>query len=261
MPDSNILQIADNYWNIRGSFKIGGIIDIGTHVSLVKMKNNKFVFLDSYSLTTSDKAEVDELTNQGEDVYAILNLHPFHTVHVRNMHAMFPNAKLYGTERHVSKNPELSWQPLHTQDPELHALFADDFEFSVPNGVDFISANENIHFSSVLALHRESKTMHVDDTYMYLQPPLFKNWTELPAALRFHPTLGRALEKRAGAAQEFREWAQTLAEDWCDVENLCAAHTAPLTKDRNKGQSINVRMVAALNNVKRVLAAHEKRFG
>jgi hypothetical protein len=26
-----------------------------------------------------------------------------------------------------------------------------------------------------LALHRESKTMHVDDTYMYLQPPLFKN--------------------------------------------------------------------------------------
>ncbi|MFT5708253.1 MAG: hypothetical protein ACI9ES_002555, partial [Oceanospirillaceae bacterium] len=32
MPDSNILQIADNYWNIRGSFKIGGIIDIGTHV-------------------------------------------------------------------------------------------------------------------------------------------------------------------------------------------------------------------------------------
>ena len=261
MPHSQILKIADNYWNIRGSFKIGGIIDIGTHVSLVKMKNNKFVFLDSYSLTAAVKAEVDELTNQGEDVEAILNLHPFHTVHVSNMHAMFPNAKLYGTARHVSKNPELNWQPLHTEDVELHSLFAEDFEFSVPQGVDFISTNENIHFSSVLALHRGSKTMHVDDTYMYLTPPIFKNWIELPAAMRFHPTLGRALEKRAGAAQEFREWAQNLAEDWRNVENLCAAHTAPLTKDRNKGESIHTRMVAAFNNVKRVLAAHEKRYG
>jgi hypothetical protein len=261
MPDSHILQIADDYWNIRGSFKIGGIIDIGTHVSLVKTKNNKFVFLDSYTLTTKVKAAVDKLTNQGEDVEAILNLHPFHTVHVAKMHAMYPNAKLYGTARHVSKNPDLSWQSLRTEDPELHTLFADDFEFSVPKGVDFISKNDNIHFSSVLAMHRRSKTIHVDDTYMYLQAPMFKNWIELPAAMRFHPTLAQALEKRAGAAQEFREWAQNLSEIWGDVENLCAAHTAALTNDRNRGASIYARMDAALHNVERVLAAHEKRYG
>ena len=261
MTDSHILQISDNYWNIRGSFKIGGIIDIGTHASLVKTNDNKFVLLDSYTLSAKVRAEVYQLTNQGKDVQAILNLHPFHTVHVANMHAMFPNAKLYGTTRHVAKNPELRWQKLHTEDAELHALFADDFEFSIPKGVDFISNNDNIHFSSVLALHRESKTMHVDDTYMYLQPPVLKNWIELPAALRFHPTLSRALEKRAGAAQQFREWAQTLAEDWRDVENLCAAHTAALTSDRNKGASIHARMVAALNNVERVLASHQKRYG
>ena len=37
-------------------------------------------------------------------------------------------------------------------------------------GVDFISDREVIHFSSVLALHRNSNTLHVDDTLMVVAP-------------------------------------------------------------------------------------------
>ena len=106
---------------------------------------------------------------------AVLHLHPFHTVHVRAAHELFPSAKLYGTARHADKLGDLPWEPLHTEDAELHSAFAEDLAFSVPRGVDFVSSDPNLHFSSVLALHRASKTLHVDDTLVALafsgQPP------------------------------------------------------------------------------------------
>jgi hypothetical protein len=255
------LHIADDFWNIRGSFKIGGVVDIGTQASLVRRGNGQFVFLDSYSLSGAVEAEVLELTNGGKDVAAILNVHPFHTVFARKMHERFPHAKLYGTARHVSRFPELPWEALRTEDPELHAMFADDFEFSVPRGVDFISANENIHFSSVLVLHRASKTIHVDDTFIYVRFPKMMRLLRLKDSLSFHPTLANALEKRAGAAQDFRDWAAELAERWRNAENLCAAHTATLTSRENSGASVHTRVVRALANVERTLAAHQRKHG
>jgi hypothetical protein len=255
------LHIADDFWNIRGSFKIGGVVDIGTQASLVRRGNGQFVFLDSYSLSGAVEAEVLEVTNGGKDVAAILNVHPFHTVFARKMHERFPHAKLYGTARHVSRFPELPWEALRTEDPELHAMFADDFEFSVPRGVDFISANENIHFSSVLVLHRASKTIHVDDTFIYVRFPKMMRLLRLKDSLSFHPTLANALEKRAGAAQDFRDWAAELAERWRNAENLCAAHTATLTSRENSGASVHTRVVRALANVERTLAAHQRKHG
>ncbi len=254
-------QIADDFWNIRGSFKIGGLIDIGTHASLVRRRNGRFVFLDAYSLTGAVEREVGELTHGGKDVEAILNLHPFHTVHVRKMHEQYPHARLYGTARHLSRFPELRWEATRTEDPELHATFAEDFEFSVPRGVDFISANENVHFSSVLVLHRASKTIHVDDTLMYIRLPRPARRLGLTDTMSFHPTLAKALERRAGAAQDFRDWAADLSERWRDAENLCAAHTATLTARKNHGPSIPARLDKALGKVSRTLAAHERRYG
>lgn len=105
---AKILQIADNFWNIRGSFKIAGLIDIGTQASLVQRENGKFVFLDSYTLKGAVKEEIDQLTNGGEDVEAVLNLHPFHTVHVSWMQEQYPNARHYGTARHLSRFPDRS---------------------------------------------------------------------------------------------------------------------------------------------------------
>lgn len=259
--ESKIIKISDDFWNIRGTFKLGYVADIGTHASLVRLRNGKFVFLDSYSFPPEVKLALDALTNDGKDVDAILNLHPFHTVHVKRMHEMYPDAKLYGTSRHLSKFPELPWQASVTEGLELHEKFKDDFEFSVPEGVDFVSSNENIHFSSVLALHINSKTIHSDDTFMYIRPPVLKKWFELPAALSFHPTLAKALQPRKGAADEFRHWATTLIERWGYAQNLCAAHTASLLHRNNKGATIEVRMKKALRNVKLVLALHEKWYG
>lgn len=255
------LQLADDFWNIRGSFKIGGLIDIGTQSSLVRRANGRFVFLDAYSLPDPVEREVNALTNGGKDIEAILNLHPFHTVHVRKVHAQYPHAKLYGTARHLSRFPELPWESARTEDPELHAMFAEDFDFSVPRGVDFVSANENVHFSSVLVLHRASKTLHVDDTLTYIRLPKAIRRLGPKDTVRFHPTLAKALEKRRGAARDFCTWATELAESWRDAENLCAAHTATLTARKNQGASIHARLLNALDKVSGALKMHERKYG
>ena len=124
-----MLRVADDFLNIRGSFKVGGLLEIGTQCSLVRRANGRFVFLDSYTLSGAVQREVDALTSGGKDVEAILNLHPFHTVHVRAMHQRFPSAELYGTARHLSRFPDLPWQKTRTEQTRLHNLFEEDSSF------------------------------------------------------------------------------------------------------------------------------------
>jgi hypothetical protein len=76
---SSMLKVAESFVNIRGSFKVGPI-DIGTHCSLVKQKNGKWLMLDSVKMEPDVKLQVDQLTNDGKDIESIINLHPFHTV-------------------------------------------------------------------------------------------------------------------------------------------------------------------------------------
>lgn len=255
-----ILKVSEDFWNIRGVFKIGGVLNIGTHASLVRRANGKYVLLDAYTLQDDIKQQVDAITNNGADIEAIINLHPFHTVHVERSHQQYPNAKLYGTARHVQKFPDLPWQPELTESEACAALFADDFEFSVPAGVDFISKNENLHFSSVLAYHRASKTIHSDDTLMFMVLPGVLGKMKKPE-VTFHMTLGMTLEKRAGAVKDFRDWATQLANQWQDAENLCAAHSASLLARSNASATVAQRILTALNKVDKTLNKHEAKFG
>lgn len=258
---NDILQVSDDFWNIRGSFKIGGVIDVGTHASLVRLASGKFVFLDSYTLSSAVRRKVGELTRDGKDIQAILNVHPFHTVHVRKMHKLYPDAAIYGTQRHLDRFPDLPWEDLRTEDSELHQKFAADFDFSIPRGVDFISDDQNVHFSSVLVFHRASKTIHSDDTLMYMRLPALMRMFGLGDSVSYHLTLAKALEKRAGAAADFRNWADQLNQRWKDAANLCTAHTAALLDRDNSGESIHDRMVKALEKVEGTLRTHEKRWG
>jgi hypothetical protein len=255
-----VLKISDNFWNIRGVFKIAGVLNIGTHASLVRLQSGKFVLLDAYTLQGEVKRKVDELTQGGADIEAIINLHPFHTVHVKRSHAQYPQAKLYGTQRHLDKFPELPWQLEKTESAEFAALFADDFEFSVPAGVDFISSNENLHFSSVLAYHKASQTIHSDDTLMYLMLPGLLGKLKRPE-ISFHMTLGATLEKRPGAAAEFRAWVEALAAQWSSAKNLCAAHSATLKVTADGSASVAERILQALSKVENTLQRHEKKYG
>ena len=247
-----ILEIADDFWNIRGSFRVLGFVNIGTHASLVRLSNGNFVFLDSYTLKGDVKRSVMNATDNGTKVEAILNLHPFHTVHCANMHRDFPSAKLYGTARHADQLPGLPWEPLRTETEALQLLYSTDLEFSIPRGVDFISSDESVHFSSVLAYHPSSKTIHSDDTLMCIR------WFGSRYKVSFHPMLGKAMEKRPGAAADFLAWGEGLAERWRDAENLCAAHTNTLC---SPGEPLQLRILEALQGVSGRLRAHAKKYG
>jgi len=256
-----IIKLSNNFWNVRGSHRLGGVVNIGTHASLVRLKNEKFVFLDAYTFSGDVKRELFDLTNDGKDVAAIINLHPFHTIHVRPMHRQFPEAKLYGTARHVSRFPKLPWEAELTEDQDFHELFSEDFDFSVPDGVDFISEDENVHFSSVLAYHRLSKTIHVDDTFMLLQLPALARMLVSDQSVSFHPTLSKALKPHAAATNEFRSWAEGIRTAWRDAENLCAAHNATLAGSENEGDSISDQIEQALQAVESKLDKHEQKYG
>ena len=258
---SNIITVADGFWNIRGSFRIKGLIDVGTQVSLVRLASGKFVFLDSYSLDRAAMREVAKLTGGVENVAAILNVHPFHTMHVERMHELFPQAALHGTARHRSRFPSLPWSKANCEDRALHRRYAADFEFSVPRGVDFISADENVHFSSVLVFHPESSTLHVDDTLVYLRLPGPLRALGLGDSVSFHPTLASALEPRAGAAADFHDWASELIERWRGAENLCAAHTAALLARDNRGAPLHERLLEALDKAGKTLERHRRKYG
>jgi hypothetical protein len=252
--DDELIRVTDDFYNVRGSFKVAGVYDVGTQSSLVRLKSGDFVMLDAYTLSSEVERQVLALTDQGRAVRAILNLHPFHTVHLPHCLRPFPNASLYGTRRHKTRAPALPWQSLETDHDELHALFAEDLTFTVPRGVDFIPHNEQLHFSSVLALHRASRTLHVDDTLSWLQLPFL-------SGLRFHPTLRFVLQKRPGAAAEFRAWALALVASCEGIEHVCTAHGRALPPMPMSSPTVAERVRAALARVERTLRRHERRHG
>lgn len=256
----HILKISNDFWNIRGEFRVGGFLNVGTHSSLVKRRNGKYVLLDAYTLLGEIKEAVDAVTNDGADIEAIINVHPFHTVHVERVHQQYPKAKLFGTQRHLDKFPELPWETALSESAECAEMFAEDFDFSIPMGVDFIPDNQHLHFSSVLVYHRDSKTIHADDTFSYIKLPGPLGRLKKPE-VSFHITLAETLEKRPGAAAEFHKWAEQLAEQWGDAKNLCAAHSAALLGIDNDGDSIADRMLHALAKVEKTLNAHNKKYG
>lgn len=257
----DIIRLSDSFWNLRGSLKVGGIFDVGTQTSLVRRESGKFVFLDAYTLSDSVRQAVNARTRDGQDVEAIINLHPFHTLHVRAMHSAFPSARLYGTVRHRAQFPDLPWEPTCSEDAATHALFAEDLEFSVPRGVDFVSSKNGVHLSSVLVLHRATRTLHVDDTFSYLPLAWPLRLLAPNGVLRIHPTLAKALTRRAGAARDFRRWALEFIERCQDVTHLCAAHTAALSTAKSSSCSISALLRKALDKAEPTLRAHEHRYG
>ncbi|WP_422357825.1 hypothetical protein [Qipengyuania flava] len=252
-----LIDLGNGFWTVRGSLRIGGVFDVGTQCSLVRLANGNFVFLDSYTLTDAIRAEVDALTDGGARVEAIINVHPFHTLHCEWMHRAFPQAKLYGTARHLEHLPDLPWESLRCEDDGLAQRYADDFAFSVPRGVVLVSDDESVHFSSVLMLHRASGTLHVDDTFVYLRKGFPLNLLPFTGRLGFHPTLAKALEPRAGAADAFRDWAIGLGVDWADTRRIAAAHNAVLELDAKQLPDL---IGAALGRVKPVLDAHRGQY-
>lgn len=163
-------HLADSFWNFRGSFKVAKVFDVGTHMSLVRKADGRFILIDSYAVSGDDREALMSLTDKGFAIDTIINVHPFHTLHCTAAHELAPHARLFGTRRHRSHAPELPWEDEVIEDPATQARF-DDLDFSVPAGLDLVTADDSVHASSVLVRHRDSEIVHVDDTLMVSKPP------------------------------------------------------------------------------------------
>lgn len=251
-------QLADNFWTFRGDFKIAGVLNLGTHMSLARRSNGRFLLLDSYDLEAEDREALFSLTDGGRAIEAIVNVHPFHTLHCVALHAALPHARLIGTERHHRQAAGLPWETGVIEDEATQAEFSDDLEFSVPAGVDFVSADDHVHVASVVVRHRESGIVHVDDTINVLAFPGFLG-TYLPQSkLKFHPALAKALQKRPGAADDYANWARDLAARWAGTPIVCAAHSSIRTLPPEGWRD---EMLAALAGVEKTLSKHRSSHG
>jgi len=250
-------QLGANFWNFRGTFKIAKIIDVGTQMSLVRQANGRFILIDSYAVTGSDRENLLTLTDNGAAIDAIINVHPFHTLHCRAAHELAPHARLFGTQRHRIQAPELPWQQVAIEDAATQVQF-DELDFSVPAGLDLVTADDSVHAASVLVRHRESGIVHVDDTLMVLVAPGPLRHVLPQSRLRFHPMLRKALQPRPGAADDFANWARGVADKWAGTPIVCAAHSAV----RRLGPSgWHSEISRALSDVTGTLDKHRTRCG
>ena len=142
-----------------------------------------------------------------------------------------------------------------------HEAFADDFAFSVPRGAHLVPSNPKLHFSSVLVKHLATRTLHVDDTILYVRPPALLRPFFGREVTRLHPTLAKVLEARPGAADEFGAWTEELLALCADVSNLCAAHGGSLTAERNDGPSVRERVERAVREADGIVKAHRAKHG
>ena len=171
---------------------------------------------------------------------------------------LVPSATLYGTARHREKAPDLPWAeaPVETWDDE-HPL-AELFNLSVPEGVDFVSADERVHVASVLVRHRQSGIVHVDDTFNVMAASGTLGKILPQSSLRMHPMLSRALSQSPGSADAFAGWARWLASAWSKTSIVCAAHSA--VRELPAG-GFKKEVEDALAKVSGILDGHRKRYG
>lgn len=248
-------QLAEDFWNFRGHHRIAGVLDVGTQMSLVRRANGRFLLLDSFAVDEDDRATLLALTGNGDLVEAIINVHPFHTLHCYSMHQLLPRARMIGTRRHQQKAPTVRWDTAVIEDPGTQQQFREDLDFSIPAGMDMVTSDERVHAASVLVRHRRSSIVHVDDTLNVLAAPGWLGKVLPQSRLKFHPMLGKALRPVPEAADAFANWARSLAAQWADTPAVCAAHSAVRTLPQGGWQR---EVLRALADVEPLLERHRK---
>ncbi len=251
-------RLAEDFWNIRGVHRIGGVLDIGTQMSLVRRADGRFVVVDGCALDAAQRDALLALTGNGREVDAVVHVHPFHTLHVEATQRMFPGAALHGTARHRRQAPGLPWSRTPVEQWGDEHPLSDVFDLSVPDGLQFTCPDERVHTASVLLRHPASGVVHVDDTLNVLAAPGWLGALLPQSSLRMHPLLARALEPVAGAADAYAAWTRALAARWADTRIVCAAHSA--VRHLPEGGFAR-EVLAALDKVSDTLDKHRARYG
>jgi len=227
-PQTRLVMIGPGFWNIRASFKkLAGLIDIGTHMSIIKLSNDKFLIIDTVPLDENLKKEIDELTENGKKIEAVVATHPFHSLAFPDFYKTYPNTLYYGTPRHVRNQTFIPWGG-HVHDEEIRKKWEPDVQMRIPAGAEFIAPEPEAynHFNSMWVYHPKSATIHVDDTVNYFQDPglILKMVGKNKGKMEFHDSMkGPGLHPTPEAPLQFKSWVEDILKDW-DFDNICCAH-------------------------------------
>ncbi|PRP75996.1 hypothetical protein PROFUN_01712 [Planoprotostelium fungivorum] len=217
-----LVSIGSNFWNVRCDYKVKAVFNVGTHMSVARLSTGKFLIIDAAPALNNPTLvkELNELTSNGENIEAIIHTHPFHTGSIVTLSNLYPNAAVYGCPRHLKMFPDLKWTG-DLSEPTNLARWQPEVDLRIPTGTEFFAPAEDNHFSSIWAYHRESKTIHVDDTLSYAQTVKFPDCLSIPCCPEEAFNLARRPPKSS------RLSLQTVMQDW-DFENIAAAHMGVL---------------------------------
>jgi len=220
--------IGPGFWNIRGTWRYAaGLINIGTHMSIIELQNGKFLIVDALDLTPQIKAEIDELTNKGTNIEAVLATHPFHTMALTPFYKAYPNVPYFGTPRHLLKLPGIPWAG-DLADATHRNKWSPEVQMRIPSGPEFTypTPEKLNHLNSVFVFHARSRTIHEDDTIMIGSNPsvLLRVAGFKDGSFSFQPSIkGPGLQGSPQAPYAFRDSLLAMIRDW-DFDNICAAH-------------------------------------
>ena len=186
-----LMEIGDGFWNIRGRFKVlAGMLNLGTHMSVCRRANGRFVIVDTIDLTPDVLAELNILTHAGELIDAVIATHPYHTLAFRDFYAHFSGIPYFGTPRHLRTIPDIPWAG---EVMANKALFEPDLDLRIPAGSEYVNPlpERTNHLSNVFVMHHSSKTVHNDDcVIVWERPPLLiRMMGYKDADMHFHPSL------------------------------------------------------------------------
>ncbi|CAF2829691.1 unnamed protein product [Rotaria sp. Silwood2] len=227
LDKNKLYLIGPKFWNVRGRFICLKVIDIETQMSIIQLRNGKFLVIDTINMNNRLRQEIDNLTNNGDNIEAVIGTHPFHTLSFTAFYKAYPKAAYYGTPRHLRRLTEIPWAG-DLQDRSVRKKWEPDVEMRIPAGAEFINPQPEStnHFISVFVYHPTSQTLHVDDTIMYAEKPgfLLRILGCKHGSMAFHPSIKTSgLYPTCDAPYVFRDWMRTVLCDWC-FENICCAH-------------------------------------
>jgi len=219
-------RVGHNFYHATDSLIINGF-DIGVQMNFVQLNSGRFLVLDTIALNASFINEINVLTNNGSLIEAVLGTHPFHTLFFPAFYKQFPNAKYYGTPRHLKVVPQVKWTG-SLWDCQNRVLWP-EVKMRIPRGAEFVDPQPPAtnHFSGIHVYHAQSGVLHIDDTINVIF-----------GILSFHPTIVTSgLYHIPEAPLAFGFFVQNMLNDW-SLSTICCAHKATPYCNKNAASAI-----------------------
>eukprot|EP00640_Fibrocapsa_japonica_P003302 CAMPEP_0113938906 /NCGR_PEP_ID=MMETSP1339-20121228/5316_1 /TAXON_ID=94617 /ORGANISM="Fibrocapsa japonica" /LENGTH=311 /DNA_ID=CAMNT_0000942235 /DNA_START=71 /DNA_END=1006 /DNA_ORIENTATION=- /assembly_acc=CAM_ASM_000762 len=239
-------EINPGFFRVAVKFPMAmGMIDIGSHMGLIRLDSGKFVAIDTVDPNASIpfngsageiKHDIDLLTENGTLLEAVIATHPYHTLYFPPFYQLYPDAKYYGTPRHLRVQTDIPWVG-SVADAAVLALYEPEIQMRIPptgsSEFDNPLPPASNHFSNAFVLSHG--VLFNDDLLMYLENPKKRIGfiASVLAGLKhdsllFHISMYKVgLRHTPDSAPKLIVWLEQLLEDW-DFEVIASAHNGVL---------------------------------